>query len=82
MLSVSSTEHDEDLARIGPATWRARSGPRQPQEPVGHRLAQPLFRGCCSGTARRDGSAGVVFGAFERELDEKALLAFFLPAVV
>ena len=80
MLSVLLTEHDEDLARIGGYVAGAQRARQSAQEPVGHRLAHRL-PWLLLGLLGAMGSAGIV-GAFERQLDEKVLLAFFLPAVV
>jgi len=80
MLGVLLTEHDEDLARLGgyaAGTLRARTAAEERVlQRLWHRLPWLLI-----GLAGAMASAGIV-GAFERQLDEKVLLAFFLPAVV
>ena len=80
MLSVLLTEHDEDLARLGGYLAGTKRARQAAQEPVGRRLGHRL-PWLLLGLLGAMGSAGVV-GAFERELDEKVLLAFFLPAVI
>lgn len=80
MLAVLLAEHDEDLARVGgyvAGTERARQAAVEPvTRRLWHRLPW-LALGLMGAMA----SVGIV-GAFERELDDKVLLAFFLPAVV
>lgn len=80
MLRVLLTEHDEDLARLGgylASTRRARLAAEEGvRQRLWHRLPW-LTIGLLGAMA----SAGIV-GAFERELDRKVLLAFFIPAVV
>ena len=80
MLRVLLIEHDEDLARIGGYVVGSQRAQQSAREPVGRRLAHRL-PWLLLGLLGAMGSAGIV-GAFERELDEKVLLAFFLPAVV
>lgn len=80
MLSVLLAEHDEDLARLGgylASTSRARLAA---EENVGRRLLHRL-PWLAVGLAGAMLSA-VLVGAFEDELDEKVLLAFFIPGVV
>jgi magnesium transporter len=80
MLSVLLTEHDEDVARLGgylSSTQRARQAA---EEPVGRRLWHRL-PWLLVGLAGAVLSAAIV-GAFEEQLAEEVLLAFFLPGVV
>lgn len=80
MLAVLLEEHDKDIARIAgylAGTRRARSAA---EENVGHRLWHRL-PWLLIGLAGAMGSAGLM-GAFDRQLDEKVLIAFFVPAVV
>ena len=80
MLRVLLTEHDEDLARLGgylASTRRARLAAEEPvSQRLWHRLPWLLI-----GLMGAMASAGIV-GAFERQLDETVLIAFFLPAVI
>jgi magnesium transporter len=72
--------HDEDLARLGgylASTKRARLAA---EEPVARRLWHRL-PWLIVGLAGAMASA-IIVGAFEGQLEEKVLLAFFLPAVV
>jgi magnesium transporter len=80
MLTVLLAEHDEDLARIGgymASTSRARHAA---EEQLGRRLWHRLpwlmlgLAGAMLST--------LLIGAFERQLSEKVLLAFFVPGVV
>jgi magnesium transporter len=80
MLRVLLTEHDEDIARLGgylASTTRARLAAEEavPRR-LWHRLPWLLL-----GLLGAMASAGIV-GAYERELSDKVLLAFFVPAVV
>ena len=80
MLEVLLTEHDEDMARIGGYLASTRRARTAAQERVLRRLwhRMPwLLIGLIGAMA----SAALV-GAFEGQLDQKILLAFFLPAVV
>jgi magnesium transporter len=80
MLSVLLTEHDEDVARLGgymASTQRARQAAEEPvRRRIWHRLPWLLV-----GLAGAVLSAAIV-GAFEQQLQEEVLLAFFLPGVV
>lgn len=73
-------EHDEDAARLGgylASTGRARLAAEESiSRRLWHRLPWLL-----AGLAGAMASA-VLVGSFEAQLDEKVLLAFFLPAVV
>lgn len=80
MLRVLLDEHDEDLARIGGFLLGSRRARRAAEERVWrriwHRLPWLLI-----GLVGAMASVALV-GGFERQLDEKVLIAFFLPAVV
>jgi magnesium transporter len=80
MVSVLLTEHDEDVARLGgylASTQRARQAA---EEAVGRRLWHRL-PWLLVGLAGAVLSAAIV-GAFEAQLADEVLLAFFLPGVV
>jgi magnesium transporter len=80
MLAVMHAEHDEDVARIGgymASTSRARQAA---EEPLARRLWHRL-PWLAVGLAGAMVSA-VLVGAFEEQLSDKVLLAFFVPAVV
>ena len=80
MLAVLLAEHDEDLARLGgnvAGTKRARTAA---EETVARRL-QHRLPWLLLGLLGAMASAGIV-GAFEDQLAETVLIAFFLPAVV
>ena len=73
-------EHDEDLARIGGYRSSARSARRAAEEPLGRRLWHRipwLIVGLAGAMA-----SAVIVGAFEEQLEQVVLLAFFVPAVV
>jgi magnesium transporter len=80
MLRVLLEEHSEDLARIGGFLHGSRRARHAAEERVGlriwHRLPWLLI-----GLLGAMASVALVSG-FERQLDEKVLIAFFLPAVV
>lgn len=73
-------QHDEDAARLGgylASSGRARLAV---EEPIARRLLHRLpwlLVGLLGAMA-----SAVIVGAFEAQLDEKVLLAFFVPAVV
>jgi magnesium transporter len=73
-------EHDEDAARLGgylASSGRARLAA---EEPISRRLLHRLpwlLVGLVGAMA-----SAVIVGSFEAQLDEKVLLAFFVPAVV
>ena len=80
MVGVLLTEHDEDVARLGgylASTQRARQAA---EEEVGRRLWHRL-PWLLVGLVGAVLSAAIV-GAFEDELEDEVLLAFFLPGVV
>jgi magnesium transporter len=80
MLEVLLAEHDEDLARLGGYMKSSRGARRAAEEPVLRRLAHRLpwlLIGLVGAMA-----SAVIVGAFEAQLSEIVLLAFFLPGVV
>ena len=80
LIAELLSAHDEDMARIGgylASTKRARLAA---EEPIPRRLLHRL-PWLAVGLAGAMASA-VIVGAFEAQLDEKVLLAFFVPAVV
>jgi magnesium transporter len=80
MLEVLLSEHDEDLARMGGYLRGTDSARRAAEEPVTRRLWHRLpwlLVGLLGAMA-----SALVVGAFEAQLNEVVLLAFFLPAVV
>lgn len=80
VLHVLLVEHDEDMARLGgylASTQRARSAAEEPvQRRLLHRLPWVLI-----GLLGAMLSAALV-AAFEEQLEEKVLLAFFVPGIV
>jgi magnesium transporter len=80
MLSVLLTEHDEDVARLGGYMASTRRARQAAEEPVGRRIWHRL-PWLLVGLVGAVFSAAIV-GAFERQLEEEVLLAFFLPGVV
>ncbi len=72
--------HDEDLARLGGYLASTRRARAAAEEPVSRRLWHRL-PWLIVGLAGAMASA-VIVGAFEMQLEETVLLAFFLPAVV
>jgi magnesium transporter len=80
MLSVLLAEHDEDLARLGGYLAGSAQARQAAEENVGHRLWHRfpwLLLGLLGAMA-----STVIVGAFEAQLEQKVLLAFFVPAVV
>jgi len=80
MLAVLLAEHDEDAARLGgylASTQRARQAS---EEPLGRRLWHRL-PWLLVGLMGAIASAAII-GAFESDLDDNFLLAFFIPGVV
>jgi magnesium transporter len=80
MLEVLLHEHDEDLARLGGYVRGTRGARRAAEEPIAHRLWHRLpwlLIGLVGAMA-----SAVIVGAFEEQLDEVLLLAFFLPGVI
>jgi magnesium transporter len=80
MLSVLLTEHDEDVARLGGYLASTRRARQAAEEAIGRRLWHRL-PWLLVGLAGAVLSAALV-GAFEEQLAEEVLLAFFLPGVV
>jgi magnesium transporter len=80
MLAVLLSEHDEDLARIG-GYLKSASGARRAVEEgirdrLWHRLPWLLF-GLLGAML-----SAVIVGAFEEQLNDVLLLAFFLPGII
>jgi magnesium transporter len=80
VTEVLLLEHDEDLARIGGYRSSARRARHAAEEPLARRLWHRL-PWLIVGLAGAMASALLV-GAFEEQLDDLVLLAFFVPAVV
>ena len=80
VIKVLLLEHDEDLARIGGYRSSARRARRAAEEPLVRRLWHRL-PWLIVGLAGAMASVLIV-GAFEEQLDQVVLLAFFVPAVV
>ena len=80
MLAVLVARHEEDLARLGGYLAGTREARRAAEEPVARRLWHRL-PWLLIGLAGAMLSA-IVVGAFEEELSENVLLAFFLPGVI
>ena len=80
LLAVLLAEHDEDLARLGgylAGTARARSAAEEDvKRRLWHRLPWLLI-GLLGAMA-----SAVIVGAFEDQLEQQVLLAFFVPGVV
>jgi magnesium transporter len=80
MLSVLLAEHDEDLARLGGYMAGSARARQAAEESVARRLWHRfpwLLLGLLGAMA-----STVIVGAFEAQLEQKVLLAFFVPAVV
>lgn len=80
MLAVLLREHDEDFARLGGYLRGTRGARLAAEEPVARRLWHRLpwlLIGLVGAMA-----SAVIVGAFEEQLSEVLLLAFFLPGVV
>ena len=80
MLAVVLAEHDEDLARLGGYMKGSASARLAAEEAVRQRLLHRLpwlLVGLVGAML-----SAIVIGAFEEQLDQVLLLAFFLPAVV
>lgn len=80
MIGVLLAEHDEDVARLGGYLASTRRARQAAEEPVARRLWHRL-PWLLVGLAGAIASAGLV-GAFEKELEENVLLAFFIPGVI
>ena len=80
LVGLLLAEHDEDVARLGgylASTGRARQAA---EEPVGRRLWHRL-PWLLVGLVGALASAAII-GAFESQLEDRVLLAFFIPGVV
>lgn len=80
LMSVLLAEHDEDMARLGGYLGSAAEARSASIESVGKRLAHRLpwlLLGLAGALV-----AAVVVGAFEMQLREQVLIAFFVPGVV
>jgi magnesium transporter len=80
ILAALVAAHDEDLARLGGYLASTKSARLAAEEPVSQRLWHRLpwlVVGLLGAMA-----SAVLVGAFERQLDDKVLLAFFVPGVV
>lgn len=80
ILSVLLAEHAEDMARLGGYRAGSSQARRAAEEPLVRRLWHRL-PWLLVGLAGAMASVLIV-GAFESQLDDKVLLAFFVPAVV
>jgi magnesium transporter len=80
MLAVLVEEHDEDIARLGGFLSSTESARSAAEEPVGRRFWHriPWLLLGLAGAA----VAAAIVGAFESQLEEEVLLAFFVPSVV
>ncbi|MBI4898135.1 MAG: magnesium transporter [Actinobacteria bacterium] len=79
MLAVLLEEHDTNIARIAGYLSGTRRARDAAEEDVAHRLWHRL-PWLLIGLAGAMGSAGLM-GAFDRQLEDKVLIAFFVPAV-
>lgn len=80
MLGVLLAEHDEDLARLGGYLRGTETARAATAEPVRRRLVHRvpwLLLGLVGALLAAD-----IVGAFERELEDNLLLAFFVPGIV
>jgi len=80
LLAVLLEEHDEDMARLGGFIGTASEARATSVESVGKRLAHRLpwlLLGLAGALV-----AAVIVGAFEVQLREQVLIAFFVPGVV
>jgi magnesium transporter len=80
IVEVLLAEHDEDLARLGGYLASTSSARHATEEAVGPRLGHRL-PWLLVGLAGAIAAAGIM-GAFEHQLDENVLLAFFVPGIV
>jgi magnesium transporter len=80
MLVVLVEEHDEDIARLGGFLSSTASARSAAEETVGRRFWHriPWLLVGLAGAA----VAAAIVGAFESQLKEEVLLAFFVPSVV
>jgi magnesium transporter len=80
MLAVLLSEHDEDLARLGGYAAGATMSRGAATEPVARRLWHRLpwlLLGVVGAMA-----SVLVMGAFDAQLEENVIVAFFVPAIV
>jgi magnesium transporter len=80
MMGVLLWEHEEDLARLGGFARDMQSAREATVEPVARRLWHRLpwlFVGLAGAVAAAD-----IVGAFEAQLEEQVLIAFFVPGIV
>ncbi|MDD7940593.1 magnesium transporter [Actinomycetospora lutea] len=80
LLAVLLTEHDEDVARLGGFLGSSSEARSAALESVGRRMWHRL-PWLLVGLVGAFVAAGIV-GAFEHQLEEQVLIAFFLPGVV
>jgi magnesium transporter len=80
LVRVLLIEHDEDVARLGGYLASTKRARQAAEEPVGRRLWHRL-PWLLVGLAGALASA-VIIGAFDRQLEDRLLLAFFIPGVV
>jgi magnesium transporter len=80
MLGVLLAEHDEDVARMAGYLSSTQGARQAAEEPVTRRLWHRL-PWLLIGLVGAIGSAAII-GAFEHQLDQNVLLAFFIPGVV
>lgn len=80
LLALLLAEHDEDMARIGGFLASSAEARTASTEPVVRRLWHrlPWLLVGVAGALL----AAVVVGAFDRQLEEQVLIAFFVPGVV
>jgi magnesium transporter len=80
MLGVLLAEHDEDVARLAGYLSSTQGARQAAEEPVARRLWHRL-PWLLIGLVGAIASAAII-GAFEHQLDQNVLLAFFIPGVV
>jgi magnesium transporter len=80
LLAALLEEHDEDMARLGGFMGSAAEARSASTEPVARRLAHrlPWLLVGLAGALL----AAVIVSAFERQLQEQVLIAYFVPGVV
>jgi magnesium transporter len=80
LLHVLLTEHEEDMSRLGGFLHDAAAAREATAEPVARRYLHRmpwLMVGLCGAIV-----AAAIVGSFERQLEAKVLLAFFVPGIV
>ena len=80
MVRVLLAEHDEDVARLGGYLASTKRARQAAEEAVGRRLWHRL-PWLLVGLAGALASAAII-GVFERQIEDRVLLAFFIPGVV